>query len=97
MERHRWTGCLATSTAVHPRSDWYRRLVRPEWQPPSAAFGRVWTALYASIVWSGGRSLDRAVGFERRRYVSALIPYAIRTSFATAANADILRRNRGRG
>ena len=160
MKRRLWIGYLAASAAVSatavagsiavdPRSDWYRRLEKPEWQPPSAAFGPMWTALYVSIAWSGGRSLGRAVGSDRRRYLSALaanlalnagwnwlffgarnpvaglagiaalnlsnlalirqtsridrpaagalIPYAIWTGFATALNADIVRRNSGRG
>lgn len=156
MKRHRWTGYLVSSAAVSatavagsiavdPRSDWYRQLDKPDWQPPGAAFGPVWTALYASIAWSGGRTLSRATGVDRGRYVAALatnlalnagwnwlffgarnpaaglagiaalnlsnlslirrtvrvdrkaaaalIPYAIWTGFATALNADIVRRN----
>jgi len=159
MKRRPWIGYLATtaavgatavtgSVAVDPRSDWYRRLDKPAWQPPGSAFGPVWTALYASIAWSGGRSLGRAVDGDRRRYIAglaanlalnagwnwlffgarnpvaglvgiaalnvsnltlirqtgrtdrtaaaALIPYAIWTGFATALNADIVRRNSGR-
>lgn len=160
MNRRPWIGYLvasaavsataiAGSIAVDPRSDWYRRLDKPVWQPPGAAFGPVWTALYASIAWSGGRSLSRAAGSGHRRYLptlaanlalnagwnwlffgarnpvaglagiaalnvsnlalirqtgridrpaaTALIPYAIWTGFATALNADIVRRNSGRG
>ena len=159
MKRRRWIGYLAASAAVSataiagsvavdPQSDWYRRLDKPDWQPPGAAFGPVWTALYASIAWSGGRSLARAEGPDRRRYGSALtanlalnagwnwlffgarnpvaglagiaalnvsnlalirqtrridrpaaaalIPYTLWTGFATALNADIVRRNSGR-
>lgn len=81
--KHRWIGYLASSAAVaataaagsiavDPRSNWYRGLDKPEWQPPSAAFGPVWTVLYASIAWSGGRSLGRVTGAGRQRYLSAL-------------------------
>lgn len=83
MKRHPWAGYLtavaaagaaavAGSIAVDPRSDWYRGLDKPDWQPPGSAFGPVWTGLYASIAWSGGRALNRATGSDRRRYISAL-------------------------
>ncbi|GAA1349648.1 tryptophan-rich sensory protein [Falsarthrobacter nasiphocae] len=39
------TGSLLTD----PDSAWYRGLRKPSWQPPSAAFPLVWTALYADI------------------------------------------------
>lgn len=29
--------------------NWYQRLIRPEWAPPSWLFGPVWTVLYALI------------------------------------------------
>jgi benzodiazapine receptor len=38
-------GGLATDTD----SAWYRDLERPSWQPPGAAFGPVWTVLYALL------------------------------------------------
>lgn len=38
-------GGLATDTS----SAWYRALERPDWQPPGAAFGAVWTVLYVLI------------------------------------------------
>ncbi|MDX2235691.1 MAG: TspO/MBR family protein [Hyphomonadaceae bacterium] len=34
----------ATVTDIGP---WYRALDKPDWQPPDAAFGIVWTILYA--------------------------------------------------
>lgn len=30
-----------------PEQRWYRELEKPGWQPPEAAFGPVWTVLYA--------------------------------------------------
>ena len=38
-------GGLATDT----NSAWYRDLELPSWQPPGAAFGPVWTVLYALL------------------------------------------------
>ena len=46
-------GGAATGPAL--RSFWYRRLNKPRWQPPSGAFGPVWTGLYATIALSGWR------------------------------------------
>lgn len=40
---------VAGSVATAPDSRWYRRLRKPSWQPPSAAFPIVWTSLYAAI------------------------------------------------
>ena len=40
---------LAGSLATDPDGRWYARLDKPSWQPPSAAFPIVWTALYAMI------------------------------------------------
>ena len=37
-------GSMSTAGAV--RSAWYRNLAKPSWQPPSALFAPVWTALY---------------------------------------------------
>jgi tryptophan-rich sensory protein len=33
--------------APFPAPDYYRRLRKPDWAPPPAAFGPVWTVLYA--------------------------------------------------
>jgi tryptophan-rich sensory protein len=40
-------GSIPTAGAV--RSDWYRDLKKPPWQPPDSVFGPVWTVLYALI------------------------------------------------
>jgi uncharacterized protein YbjT (DUF2867 family)/tryptophan-rich sensory protein len=39
------TGSLLTD----PTSRWYRRLDKPSWEPPPAAFPVVWTGLYADV------------------------------------------------
>ncbi|MFJ8869909.1 TspO/MBR family protein [Streptomyces sp. NPDC102473] len=57
------TACaVAGAKAVDADSAWYRALDKPPWQPPAWAFGAVWTPLYASVAWSGGRALNRARG-----------------------------------
>ncbi|MGC4899186.1 TspO/MBR family protein [Micromonospora echinospora] len=56
----------ATSTGTSTR--WYRRLRKPAWQPPSAAFPLVWTPLYGLIALAGARTLDRSEGPERAAF-----------------------------
>lgn len=75
-------GAAVTATAVagvittRPNTLWYRTLRKPAWQPPAAAFGPVWTLLYADIaVVSALHLSDRAEGFEndgRKSYAAAL-------------------------
>jgi len=60
------------SEAVNAGSAWYRSLAKPPWQPPSWTFGVVWTPLYASIAWAGGRALLRARGRGRRALAAGL-------------------------
>ncbi|GAA1736122.1 TspO/MBR family protein [Luedemannella helvata] len=59
-------GAVITSSSTS--SGWYRRLRKPSWQPPSAAFPLVWTPLYALIAVAGARALDRAEGAERTAF-----------------------------
>jgi len=54
------------AAAVDADSRWYRSLAKPRWQPPSWAFGAVWTPLYASLAWATGRALLKATGRRRR-------------------------------
>jgi tryptophan-rich sensory protein len=50
-------GSLATAPAI---DGWYRTLSKPEWTPPGAVFGPVWTTLYltmaiaAWLIWRTG-------------------------------------------
>ncbi|MEY2244536.1 TspO/MBR family protein [Streptomyces sp. BF23-18] len=62
----------AGARAVDADSAWYRALDKPSWQPPSWAFGAVWTPLYASIAWAGGRALNRTGGRVRLRLAASL-------------------------
>lgn len=81
--RGRWQVYAATSTAVlatvvvggravEADSAWYRSLEKPAWQPPSWVFGAVWTPLYASIAWAGGRALLKTQGKQRRALAPSL-------------------------
>jgi tryptophan-rich sensory protein len=40
-------GAVATTPVLE--SGWYRRLKKPQWQPPGPVFGPVWTVIYALI------------------------------------------------
>jgi tryptophan-rich sensory protein len=67
----------AGSIASPPRtSDWYSRLRKPPYQPPSVAFPVAWTTLYADIATSSAVAIDRlrATGQhdKARRYIAAL-------------------------
>ncbi len=48
------------------RSRWYRDLEKPCFTPPNAVFPIVWTALYATMAWSGWRIWSAAPSIERR-------------------------------
>ena len=68
---------VAGSIATKPGSVWYRRLDKPRWQPPSAAFPLVWTPLYGLLAFAGARVLDRTEGGRRaafgRSYAANLV------------------------
>lgn len=59
-----WTAAATAATAAaggiatDPDSRWYRRLRKPDWQPPTIAFPVVWTALYADLAVSSAVALD---------------------------------------
>ncbi|MFE1753155.1 TspO/MBR family protein [Streptomyces anandii] len=57
---------VAGARATDPDSAWYRALRTPDWQPPSWAFGAVWTPLYATIAYAGGHALGRTRDRRRR-------------------------------
>ncbi|MDO8106576.1 TspO/MBR family protein [Isoptericola sp. b441] len=72
------TAAAVLATAVlggigtRPRSAWYLSLRKPSWQPPSSAFGPVWTALYGLVAVASGRALDRMPPERRQGYATAL-------------------------
>ncbi|MFJ9735482.1 TspO/MBR family protein [Streptomyces sp. NPDC101171] len=59
------------ATTADPDSTWYASLRKPSWQPPSWAFGLVWTPLYASIASAAGHALGRAPDPRRRAGIAA--------------------------
>lgn len=63
---------IVGAKAVDPGSAWYRSLSKPRWQPPSWAFGVVWTPLYASIAWAAGHALTKAEGGQKRALAGSL-------------------------
>ncbi|WP_328672618.1 TspO/MBR family protein [Streptomyces sp. NBC_00328] len=63
---------VAGARAVDVDAAWYQELDKPSWQPPRWAFGAVWTPLYASIAWAGGRALCRARGRTRLELAASL-------------------------
>ncbi|MFF3616997.1 TspO/MBR family protein [Streptomyces sp. NPDC002580] len=63
---------VAGARAVDADSAWYQILDKPPWQPPPWVFGAVWTPLYASIAWAGGRALNRTSGRSKLLLASSL-------------------------
>lgn len=67
-----WTAAATAATAAaggwatDPDSRWYRRLRKPDWQPPAIAFPVVWTALYADLAVSSAAALDSSDGDDSR-------------------------------
>lgn len=43
------TAAVVGSIATDPESAWFRKLDKPDWQPPNEVFPLVWTSLYAGI------------------------------------------------
>ncbi len=67
-------GGLASATALGP-DGWYRDATKPWFTPPGAAFGVVWTLLYASlavVAWRLSRIRTGARGAARARAAAAL-------------------------
>ncbi|MET9650847.1 TspO/MBR family protein [Streptomyces sp. NPDC006460] len=63
---------VAGGRFVDPAGTWYRALRKPSWQPPPWAFGAIWTPLYGSLAWAGGRALATTRGGERTRLLGSL-------------------------
>lgn len=74
-------GSLATAPAI---GGWYRSISKPDWTPPDAVFGPVWTALYltmavaAWLVWrTGFASNDQSTDPVRGTRVSVRFALAL--------------------
>ncbi len=51
---------------------WYRALRLPEWKPPDAAFGPIWTAIFTACAIAAVRCWDAADTVDARRRVVVL-------------------------
>lgn len=49
---------------------WYRKLDKPDWQPPGEVFPIVWTPMYSLIAWGTGRAIAKAPEDERGRLLA---------------------------
>lgn len=49
------------SILTKPDGTWYRKLAKPPWQPPAAAFPIVWTGLYATIAGASTMALAERI------------------------------------
>ncbi|MFI7517929.1 TspO/MBR family protein [Micromonospora globbae] len=79
------------AAATDASSRWYRRLRKPRWQPPPAAFPLVWTPLYALIAMAGARTLDAAGRAERAPFARA---YALNLALNAGWTALFFRARR---
>jgi tryptophan-rich sensory protein len=58
-----------TLTTLGP---WYRSLAKPTWQPPDAAFGVIWTLIFALAAASGAIGWRRAPSRPSREWLLGL-------------------------
>jgi tryptophan-rich sensory protein len=74
-----------------PSQDWYRRLHKPPWQPPAAAFGPVWSVLYLLAATSAIAAWHTAPPQQRR---SLFALYAANGALNAAWTAIFFRARR---
>ncbi len=51
---------------------WYRTLAKPPWQPPDAAFGPIWTAIFACAAASSVIAWRKATSLATREWIIGL-------------------------
>jgi translocator protein len=49
------TACAATTGAMFPTGEWYKRLAKPSWTPPNWVFPVAWSSLYLLMSFAGMR------------------------------------------
>jgi tryptophan-rich sensory protein len=59
--------------------DWYTKLIKPTWSPPSWLFGPVWTFLYVLIAISFGKVFWLA--WQRKLALAVALPFALNLIF----------------
>ena len=84
-------GTLVAAATSGDESRWYRTLAKPAWTPPGAAFGPVWSLLYALmgvasviVAWAGRERLATGDRFVRRRADVALGLHAVQLALNLA-------------
>lgn len=83
---HWLTGILVVAAVMaigsaFPPGEWYERLAKPTWQPPSWAFAPVWTVIYATLAASLALLLKAPAGEDRR---NALLLFSVQLLFNAA-------------
>lgn len=58
------------SMATNSQGEWYRSLVKPDWNPPSWVFAPVWTTIYILLIISATITWHRTSGNERRKLMT---------------------------
>ena len=91
--------CLAVGASgswvtVQSVATWYPTLAKPDWNPPAAVFGPVWTILYI-LMGVAGWLVWTVMAFRKVRTAAAvlLLPYLLWVTFAAALNITIWRLN----
>jgi len=66
------TAVAAIGGTMTDLGPWYRSLNKPSWQPPDAAFGAVWTAIFACATASSVIAWRRARSAATREWIIGL-------------------------
>lgn len=67
------TAAVAGSLLTDPKSQWYRALDLPSWQPPALAFPLVWTGLYATTTLASAATIAELPEAQSNSYRRALV------------------------